>query len=393
MNLRGTLRRGAAISCCVALTTAGCGFKGLNSLPLPGTEGRGPGAITYHVEVANIGTLEPNSPVLLDDVVVGSVRRLSVVGWHADVEVSVRPDVVVPDNAAVSVGQTSLLGSMHLALDPPLGGAPRGHLAPGATIPLTDATTYPSTERTLSTLSAVVNAGGLGQIGEVIHNFNIALSGHRSEARELLSQLNEFVAVFDDQQSDVIGSIQALDRMASALAAQQSVLTRALDEIPPALDVLIAQRPRFTTALDRMRAFSGTTLGLINDSRNDLVATIQNLDPTIRALADVGPEIDTALAFLPVMPFGQNLIDRGVKGDYMNLFAVFDLTVPRLKRTLASGTRWGNEHTHLVPAPGDPGYDSYYTTNPLGVPLDPPPPQPAATDQPPPTPSAPTGGA
>ena len=66
------------------------------------------------MEVANVGTLESNSPVMIDDVVVGSVGKMTVQGWHADVEVSVQPDVVVPANAVASVGQTSLLGSMHL---------------------------------------------------------------------------------------------------------------------------------------------------------------------------------------------------------------------------------------------------------------------------------------
>ena len=85
------------------------------------------------------------------------------------------------------------------------------------------------------------------------------------------------------------------------------------------------------------------------------MTNLQNLDPTVRALGRVGPEIDTALAFLPVMPFGQNIIDRAIRGDYMNLFAVFDLTLPRLKRTLLSGTRsGGNEHALLVPAQGIP---------------------------------------
>ena len=49
---------------------------------------------------------------------------------------SVKPDVVVPANAVATVGQTSLLGSMHLALNPPLGQQPSGRLQPGATIPL-----------------------------------------------------------------------------------------------------------------------------------------------------------------------------------------------------------------------------------------------------------------
>ena len=74
-----------------------------------------------------------------------------------------------------------------------------------------------------------------------------------------------------------------------------------------------------------------------------------------------------ALAYATVFPLGQNLIDRGIRGDYMNLFVTIDLTKARLKRGLAAGTRWGDENAELVPAPGDPGYDDYYTRHPLGV--------------------------
>ncbi len=94
---------------------------------------------------------------------------------------------------------------------------------------------------------------------------------------------------------------------------------------------------------------------------------LQNLEPTIRALADVGPGIVDGLTYATVFPFGQNVIDRGLKGDYLNLFAVADITVPRLKRGLFLGTRWGVNGAELVPAPGDPGYDWYYTKNPLGM--------------------------
>ena len=46
---------------------------------------------------------------------------MTVQEWHADVEISVKPGVVIPANAVARVGQTSLLGSMHLSLDPPSG--------------------------------------------------------------------------------------------------------------------------------------------------------------------------------------------------------------------------------------------------------------------------------
>ena len=353
------LRRVIVIACCVAITVTGCAFQGLNSLPLPGTKGRGAGAQTYHVEIANVGTLESNSPVMIDDVVVGSIGKMTVSTtpvWHAKVDVSVRPDVVVPANAVASVGQTSLLGSMHLQLNPPLGEPPRGRLAPGSTIPLSKSSTYPSTEQTLSALSLVINSGGLGQLGDIIHNFNAALSGRQLQVRDLLTRLDTFVGTLDEQRDNIIASIQALNRLANIFAGQRDVLTDALNKIPPALDVLIKERPTITTALEKLGTFSDTTTRLVNDSEAYLVRDLQNLEPTIRALADVGPDLAASLAYAPTFPYTQDLIDRAIRGDYANLFVVLDLSRERLKRTLLLGTRWGVPGMELPAAPGEPYY-------------------------------------
>ena len=291
---------------------------------------------------------------MISNAVVGSVGPITVQGWHADVEISVKGNVAIPANAVARVGQTSLLGSMHLSLDPPPGQPPSGRFQPGATIPLNRSSTYPSTERTLSSLSAVVNGGALGQIGDIIHNFNAAVSGHEDEIRDLLSRLDKFVAVLNQQQGNIIASIQDLNRFAGTLAGQRDVVERALQKIPPALDVLIRERPRITTALDKLRIFSDTATTLVNDTKADLVKNLKSLEPAIRAIADVGPDLDTVLAYVPTFPYTQNIIDRAARGDYMNMFAVLDLTVPRMKRTLLLGTRWGQEGAKLVPAPGEP---------------------------------------
>lgn len=357
-----------AITSIVALGGTGCAFQGLNSLPLPGAVGRGADAHVYHVEIANVSTLESNSPVLIDDVVVGSVAEMKFVDWHADVEISVKGDVVVPANAVASVGQTSLLGSMHLALDPPLGQPPMGGLPPGSTIPLNDSSTYPSTEQTLSSLSAVVNGGGLGQLGDIIHSANTVLNGRQDQVRDLLTRLDRFVGTLDDQRDNLVTSIQSLNRLSNTFATQRGVITEALQKIPPALDVLIKERPQITVALRKLHTLSDTATRLVDDSGADLVRNLQNLEPVVKALADVGPDIDTAIAYTAAFPYGQNLIDRGVRGDYMNLFAIFDLTVPRLKRTLLLGTRFGQLHAPLVPAPGEPFFYPH-TDDPIGAPL------------------------
>jgi virulence factor Mce-like protein len=361
------MRRVLALGSVVLLTVTGCAFQGVNSLPLPGTVGRGGDAAVYHVEVANIGTLESNSPVLIDDVVVGSVGKMTLNGWHVNLDLSLKPDVVVPANAVATVGQTSLLGSMHVALDPPPGQAPTGRLKPGSTIGLDSSSTYPSTERTLSSLAAVVNGGGLGQIGDIVHNFNEALAGRQDAVRDLITRLDTFVGTLYQQRDNIIDTIDELNRFSATLGGQQEVLTRALNRIPPALDVLIKERPRLTTALEHLGTFSDTVSGVIGDTQTDLVKNLQNLEPTLRALADVGPELDTALAYIPTFPLTQNLIDRGVRGDYVNLFVDIDLTNARIKRGLLLGTRLGQDRASLIPAPGDPGYDAYYTKFPLGV--------------------------
>nr|WP_090339141.1 MCE family protein [Mycolicibacterium malmesburyense]CRL67294.1 virulence factor Mce family protein [Mycolicibacterium malmesburyense] len=363
-------RRLVVMACCAALAVTGCTFEGVNSLPLPGTVGRGEDAAVYHVQVANVGSLEPNSPVMLGDVVVGSIGRMKVTNWHADIEVSVLPDVVIPANAVATVGQTSLLGSMHLALDPPLGQAPSGALEPGSTIGLDRSSTYPSTEQTLSSLSLVVNGGGLGQMGDIVREFNAALSGREDQIRDLLIRLNDFIGMLDTQRDDINASITAMDRMSSAFAAERDVITAGLQRIPPALDVLIKERPRITEALERLGRFSDTATGLINDTKDDIVRNLANLEPTLRALADVGPDLGTVLAYAPTFPYTQSFIDRAIRGDYMNQFIIFDFTIPRLKRGLFLGTRWGQEGAPMVPAPGDPWYLTY-TLDPLNAPITP----------------------
>jgi virulence factor Mce-like protein len=309
----------------------------------------------------------------MNDVVVGSVGEMRVKDWHAEVDISVQPGTVVPANAVASVGQTSLLGSMHLALNPPLGQKPEGRLPPGSTIGLNDSSTYPTTEQTLSSLSVVVNAGGLGQIGDIVHTFNAALSGREEDWRDLLTRLDTFVGTFDRQRERLVATIEALNRVASTFAGRRDVINDALQRIPRALEVLDRERPRLTTALTKLGQFSDTANRLVNDTQSDLVTNLRNLAPSIQALADVGPDLDASLAYGTVFPYGQDLIDRAVRGDFINLFATIDISGPRLRRSIFLGTRVGQEGRDLVPLPGEP-YFQRYTHDPLGRPLSPPPP-------------------
>lgn len=360
---------------CVLFAVTGCGWNGVNSLPLPGAPGRGPESKRFLVEMPDVGTLVSNSPVMIDDVVVGSVGDISVRNWHAVVSVSVKPEVTVAANAVAKVGQTSLLGSSHLALDPPLGEAPEGSLEPGATLPLNSSSTYPSTEQTLASLSMVVNGGSLGQLGDIIDDLQTTFDGREGQIRDLLTRLDTFMGVLNRQRGNIVTTIHDLNRLSGTFAEQRDVASDALRRLPEALQVLVDERPKLTTALEKLRVFSNTAAGVVSDTQQDVLTNLHNLEPTLAALADVGPDLNKALAYTTVFPYGQKTIDRAVRGDYINLHAVVDLTVPRLQRELLLGTPLGDPNAVVQAAVGDPGY-AEQTDDPLGTGIRPPAPAP-----------------
>src|ERR1700694_902300 len=71
-------RRTVAIGAAAALL-AGCQFGGLNSVDMPGTAGHGRGSYTVTVQMPDVATLPQNSPVMVDDVTVGSVSGIEAV--------------------------------------------------------------------------------------------------------------------------------------------------------------------------------------------------------------------------------------------------------------------------------------------------------------------------
>ena len=78
------------------------------------------------------------------------------------------------------------------------------------------------------------------------------------QIRELLTRLDNFVGVLDQQRDNIIASIQQLRRVAGTFAGQRDVIDRALKDIPPALDVLIKERPRSDDRAGEARDSSAT---------------------------------------------------------------------------------------------------------------------------------------
>jgi len=338
---------GLAVLAVTAVGLAGCGWRGLNSLPLPGTEGGGPGSFAIQAQVPDVNNIEPNARVRVGDVNVGNVTNIERQGWHALVTMRLNDDVELPANVTAKLGQTSLLGSQHIELAPPTDEAPQGRLHEGSLIPLEHGGAYPTTEQTLAAVSLLLNGGGVGQLQDVVETFSTALRGREQDLRSLIEQLDRFVGYVDDQTGDIIDATDSLNRVVGTFAEQKPVVDRALRTIPNALAVLRDERGNLAEALDQLGEFSAVATDSVNHTKESLIKELKDLAPVLRSLANAGPALTRSLSMVATYPFPNETLENWVRGDYGNLTAVIDLTLSRLDSSFFTGTRWEGDLTQL----------------------------------------------
>jgi phospholipid/cholesterol/gamma-HCH transport system substrate-binding protein len=325
----------------------GCEWRGLNSLSLPGTEGTGGDSYTIQAQLPDVVVIEQNTRVRVADVNVGNVTKIEVQDWHALVTMRINGDVHLPANSTAKVGQTSLLGSMHIELAPPTDEPPQGELKNGSVIPLSRASTYPTTEQTLASVSILLNGGGLGRLQEINQTFAKALAGRESDLRSLLNQLDTFVSQLNAQTDDIIAATDSLNSLAGQVAAKDQTVDKALTTIPQALAVLSDSRTKLADAVDALGKFSAIATSTVNQTKESLVDNLRSIAPVLRELANAGPALTRGLDFLSTYPWVKSTVANWFRGDFANITLVIDLTLSRIDSSLFTGTRWEGNLTEL----------------------------------------------
>ncbi|KUH70859.1 mammalian cell entry protein [Mycolicibacterium novocastrense] len=355
----------------IAIASTGCEWNGLNSMSLPGTEGGGPGSFVVQAQLPDVGYIQQNSRVRVGDANVGTITKIERQGWHALVTMTLNPDVDLPANATAKVGQTSLLGSLHIELAPPVGVPAEGRLHDGSLIPLEHAGTYPGTDQTLSALSLMLNGGGIGQVQDITAAFATAFKQREGDLRSLIEQIDQFTAHLNAQTTDILDATDSFNGLVTQLADQKPVLDRAIHSIPDALAVLADQRENLVEASTAFGRFSALAADTVNQSKENLVKELEAVGPILQSLADTGPDLTRSLDFIGTFPWPKGPLDKWIRGDYANITAIADLTLSRIDNNIFTGTRWEGNLTELemqwgrtigqLPSP-------YTATNPLVAP-------------------------
>ena len=333
---RRVLRGGILAASSVLL--AGCEFGGLNSLPLPGTAGHGGGSYEITVEIPDVATLPQNSPVFVDDVTVGSVSGIKAEqrpdgSFYAAVKLALDKNVVLPANATAKVSQTSLLGSLHIELAPPDKNPDTKKLVEGSKIPESRTSRAPTTEEVFSALGVVVNKGNVASLEEITDETYQAVAGRQAQFHDLVPRLAVLTAGLNDQVNEIIDAVDGLNRFSAVLARDKDNLGRALDTLPDAIKVLNKQRDHIVQAFTALHQLANVTSHILSKTKVDFAEDLRGLYSVVKALNDNRKDFVTSLQLLLTFPFPNFGIKQSVRGDYLNVFTTFDLTLRRLGET------------------------------------------------------------
>ena len=335
-----------------SVVLAGCSFGGLNSLVMPGTAGHGGGAYSITVEMPDVATLPQNSPVMVDDVTVGSVSGISAEqradgSFYAAVKLALDKNVVLPANATATVAQTSLLGSMHIDLAPPKNKPATGRLKDGSKIAESNTGRYPTTEEVLSALGVVVNKGNLGSLEEITDETYQAVAGRQDQFVDLVPRLAELTGGLNRQVNDIIDAVDGLNRFSATLARDKDNLGRALDTLPEAIRVLNKNREHIVDAFAALKRLATVTSHILAKTKVDFAEDLKGLYSVVKSLNDNRKNFVTSLQLLLTFPFPNFGIKQAVRGDYLNVFTTFDLTLRRLGETFFTTAYFDPNMAHM----------------------------------------------
>lgn len=355
----------------VALVLSSCGWKGIANVPLPGGPGTGSDRMTVYVQMPDTLALNVNSRVRVADVYVGRVRAIELRNWVATLTLDLEPSLELPSNTLARIGQTSLLGSQHVELEPPPD--PSGQrLKSGDTIPLQNSSAFPSTERVLASIATILRGGGVQNLETIQTEIFNLLNGRADQIREFLNKLDTFTDELNQQTQDITRAIDSTNRLLAVVGQRNQTLDRVLTEFPPLIKHFAETRDLFADAVESLGRVSEAADNALAPTNANLNTDLQNLQRPLKQLGRASPYLIGALKLMLTAPFSIENVPKVIRGDYLNASLMVDLTLSSLDNGVLSGTgvsgmlraleqAWGRDPATMIP-------DVRFTPNPHNVP-------------------------
>lgn len=272
---------------------------------------------SYEARFVDASGLVARNDVRINDVIVGRVTGVSLDGLEAIVSFETDTDVVLPEETAAEIRQTSLLGEYFVELQP----AGAGAIEPGGSIPASR--TGRGTE-----LESVVALGGeltaqlnVDNINRLVGSFDEATGGDPQRLGRFLDSSAAAIGALDDLSPRFTAAIDSIDTLAAELAPSTDSLVDSIDRFADGAEALQASNDQIPTLVTSLNQLTGELESLLQ----------RNSDRLVSASAQFRPLLDEVVANLDDLHSvvtGLEGFNRGwacaSDGNYLNF--VFPLT-------------------------------------------------------------------
>lgn len=294
-----------ALGLAASVLLSSCAVLGFET-PCQGTEIIG--------KFAQVGDLVENANVQSSDVKVGTIKKIELDGWEAQVTMCLDPSEKIPRDVIAVVRSTSLLGEKFVDFQAQSEGEP--YLQDGDILTSSQTSKATELEEIFAKLAGVLGTGNLEQINRFTSAQANILRDNADELREVLLDLRDFTDLLADRKSEIAGAVDHLDSVASTLVDQAPLLQRFLRSFADSSGVLADNKNGLRTLLFSLDRFTKVTVQLLDRTDNGLNRQLHDLRPVLETVvansANLRRALQTLASFSRYWP-------QTMPGDYLQL--------------------------------------------------------------------------
>lgn len=261
-----------------------------------------------------VGDLVENSNVQSSDVVIGTVQKIELDGWEAQLTMCLDGDEEIPQDSLAVVRTTSLLGEKFVDLQPQTQGPP--FLEDGDILDVDQTSKATELEEVFAKLAGVLGTGNLEQINRFTSAQATILRDNADELREVLGSLREFTDVLADRKESIASAVDNLDSVAATLIDEAPVLERFLKSFGESSEVLADQQDGLRSLVFSLDRFTKVSVRLLQQTEGSLNKQFAKLRPVLNTVVanseNLRKTLETLATFTRFFP-------ETMPGDYLQL--------------------------------------------------------------------------
>ena len=286
--------------------------------------GSSSGSIKVDAIFRQVGDLPRFANVQSSDVVVGSVRAISLDGYNARVTLRINKDAGIPRNALALIRSTSLLGEEFVELRAPSNETPSPQpLQNGDVIPLDRTSRIPGLDDALISLGRLLQGGTTADLATVIHSSAQILKDKGTELGQIFSELRQITPVLANRAPDLATAIDNLNSAISTVAGSTDVVVRAISSTADATEILANQRADLDRLVSSLNNASSVLARFTKATEPSTDRQVKDLTLVLDKVMTTTGDLDKALSSLAKFT---DLWPRAFPGDYLQLDVILSLT-------------------------------------------------------------------